>query len=145
MALTPIQDTALNEAKIASILGDVMTGTADENKAKFDELPMLVANKLNDIIAQLTGNNTSGTTTSIDVDGDINVEGTLTAGEIDAATIHFDDSSVVKDANYVHTDNNFTTALKTQITTNQSNINTLNTETLAAATITALQNIGYTG
>lgn len=145
MALTPIPTTDINEAKIASILGDVMTGTADENKAKFDELPMLAIEKINDLLNQLSGNNTSGSDTDIIIDGDISAAGTIHAGAIDADTIHFDDSSVVTDANYVHTDNNFTNAYKAQITTNANNIETLNTETLSAATITALNNIGYEG
>lgn len=43
------------------------------------------------------------------------------------------DSSYVADANYVHTDNNFTNALKAQITTNENNI------TMAESDIDSLQ------
>lgn len=74
MALTPITDAAIDSAKIGSIVGDTLTGTAQQNKERFDELPLLVANKLNDVIKQLNGT-TSGA--SIDITGDITADGDL--------------------------------------------------------------------
>lgn len=89
MALTPIDSTSITNAKIGSIVGDAMTGTAQQNKDKFDELPMLAVNKINDVISQLTGGEASiSITGDISADGDLDVGGDATVtGKLVANTI----------------------------------------------------------